>query len=254
MEMSSTANPAPPVHDNSLYRRYVVRPGAARLAPLLHALGFSANGVCWLKLVVGLAGAFLLSSTSAGVGVLGMLLLQANFFLDAADGEVARLRGEGGMLSGEYLDKLFDHLPKTAMYFFWGYGAYRLTGNVIPLFCGAFFAAWNVYPRFCGVETLLERLDKSPEITQKFAFHNALRKSFSISADRGRADFLLTIIVHPAMNLLLVFFLIEIAVPEVHWADSTYQTRYILLLLYTIGGGVNYVRKGVRFFRLLKFS
>lgn len=244
---------APPIHDNSLYRRLIVRPLAKQLAPVLHNLGFTGNGVCWLKLVPGLAGAFLLSSSSPLIGFLGMLLLQINFFLDAADGEVARLRGEANLLSGEYLDKLFDHLPKTAMYFFWGYGAFRLTGNPLALFSGAFFATWNIYPRFCAVETLLERLDKAPTVQENPQFHAAVANSFSISKDRGEVDFFLTILIHPAMNLLTLFFFLEIFYPIINIGDHSYYTRLTLLLIFTAVGIANFIRKGIRFYTVLKF-
>jgi hypothetical protein len=245
---------APPIHDSSLYRRLVVRPAAKRLAPMLRALGFTGNGVCWLKLVFGLAGAALLISGKAPVGLAGMLLLQVNFLLDAADGEVARLDGEASKLSGEYLDKMCDHLPKTAMYFFWGYGTFLLTGSHPALLCGAFFAAWNIYPRFCGVETLLERLDKAVIIDDKEAFARALGSSFVTESRRGRADYLLTMFVHPAMNLLTLFFILETILPAVRFEDYTIYTRYVFLAGYTLAGLVNFVRKGVRFFRLLEFS
>jgi phosphatidylglycerophosphate synthase len=245
---------SPPIFDSSLYRRLVVRPAAKRLAPFLQAMGFTGNGVCWLKLVFGLAGSVLLVSGKGSVGFLGMLLLQMNFLLDAADGEVARLAGEAGKLSGEYLDKLFDHLPKTAMYFCWGYGAFLLTGSHLALFCGAFFAAWNIYPRFCGVETMLERLDKAAIIDDKEAYAKALGSSFVTERRRGRADYLLTMFVHPAMNLLTIFFLLEILIPIIPVQGYVVHTRYIFLLGYTLAGLVNFVRKGWRFFRILDFS
>ena len=254
MSERSSEQKAPPIHDNSLYRRLVVRPLARKLAPSLFKLGLTGNGVCWLKLAPGLAGAFMLASRSPAVCFLGMLLLQINFFLDAADGEVARLRGEAHLLSGEYLDKLFDHLPKTAMYFFWGYGAFRLTGNPVALFCGAFFAAWNIYPRFCGVETLLERLDKAPEVHGNPQFHDAVANSFSIKKGRGEVDLLLTILIHPAMNLLTLFFFLEILYPVIHVGGHSYYTRLVLLSVFTLMGVANFIRKGLRFYRILKFK
>lgn len=254
MEQTPSNQTPPPIHDNSFYRRSVVRPLARRLAPILAKWGFSANGVCWLKFGFGLVGAILLASKYSVIGLMGMALLQMNFLLDAADGEVARLRGGAAVLAGEYLDKLFDHLPKTAMYFFWGYGTFRLTGSHIPLFCGIFFAAWNIYPRFCGVETLLERLDKAPAVYNKPDFHTALKGSFVTEKNRGGVDYYLTILIHPAINLLTIFYLIEIFLPEIRFSDYAFTTRYFLLLMFTLAGMVNFVRKGIRFFRLLHFS
>lgn len=196
----------------------------------------------------------MLASKSAWIGFSGMLFLQVNFLLDAADGEVSRLRGEAGKLSGEFLDKLFDHLPKTAMYFFWGYGTFRLTGSHIPLFCGAFFAAWNIYPRFCGVETLLERLDKAPAVYEKSAFRRALAESFVVNQERGKADFMLTLFVHPAINLLTLFFIVELLISQVTIIETEISTRLVLLLIYTLVGLVNFLRKGTKFFKALDFS
>jgi len=241
-------------YDHSLYKRAAIRPLARAVAPILLSLGFSANGVGWLKLVVGLAGAALLASKNAWVGLAGMVLLQVNFLLDAADGDVARLAGTTGKLSGEFIDKMCDHLPKTAMYFLWGYGTFRLTGSELPLFLGAFFAAWNIYPRFCGVEVLLERLDKAPQVYQKETFQRALAGAFVISPQRGRADYWLTMFVHPAINLITLAFIIEIYIPTFSLGGQSYHTRYALLLAYTLVGVVNFVRKGVRYYRMLDFE
>jgi len=243
-------------YDHSLYKRAVIRPLARAIAPLLDDMGLSANGVGWLKLIVGLAGAALLASKSAWVGLAGMILLQVNFLLDATDGDVARLAGTTGKLSGEFIDKLCDHLPKTAMYFLWGYGTFRLTGSELPLFLGAFFAAWNIYPRFCGVEVMLERLDKAPQVYQKEAFGRALAGAFVTSSERGRADYWLTMFVHPAINLITLAFLIEIFVPKIFLspAGHSFHTRYALLLAYTVVGVINFLRKGVRYYRMLDFG
>jgi hypothetical protein len=244
----------PPITDSSLYRKKLIRPLAKLLAPGLVKMGFSANGVCWLKLIVGLGGALLLVSISPVVCFLGMLLLQINFLLDAVDGEVARIRLNAANLSGEYLDKLCDHLPKTAMYFLWGYGAFRLTHSHIPLLCGAFLSAWNIFPRFCGVETLLERIDKAPQILQNPLFPSALAQSFVTKRERGQADFFLTVLIHPAMNLLTIFFLFEILLPEVKIGSYLINIRQIFLILYSAISLVNFLRKGIRYFKILNFG
>lgn len=243
---------APPIVDSSWYRRVVIRPMAKKMAPVFCKMGFSANGVGWLKLILGLAGAGLMASVSPALCLLGALGMQLNFLLDAADGDVARMRGEANKLSGEYLDKLCDHLPKTAMYFCWGYGAYRLTGADLALFCGFFFAAWNIYPRFCGVETLLERLDKAPKVLDRPEFHKAVAGSFVTGKTRGKADYWLTVIVHPAVNAVTMCFLLETIFPGAE-LFGTVPLRLVLLYGYTAAGVANFVRKGVRFFGMLEF-
>ena len=251
---NSTTSSSPPIYDNSFYRRRIIRPAAKIVGKLLWKLGFSANAVCWVKLVIGLAGAGMLSGKSSFVPLMGCVLLQLSFLLDAADGEVARLRGEAGFLSGEFWDKISDHLPKTAMYFFWGYGGFRLSGSHIPLFCGVFLAAWNIYPRFCAVETLLERLDKVPAVYGKANFTQALKGAFVISEERGRIDYYLTVIIHPSINLVTLCFILENIIRDISLLNMVIPLRMLFLYLFTFIGLVNFFRKTVRFFRLLDFS
>jgi hypothetical protein len=253
MTSNDTRIPAPPIYDNSFYRHRIIRPLAQALSPLFHRIGFSPNGVCWLKLFIGLVGALFLTSVPPEICFIGVILLQIGVLLDAVDGEVARLQGSAGKLAGEYWDKLCDHLPKTAMYFCWGYGAYKLTGWEIPLFCGMILGGWNIYPRFCGVETLLERLDKAPEVQNHPKFPQALAKSFAVNYQRGKIDYWLTVFFHPAINAITICFLIEIIIPSFDISGFEIATRSGLLYIYTAVGLANFVRKGIRFYMILDF-
>jgi len=252
--MNDEIKKPPPIFDNSLYRLRIVRPIAKKIAPILVKFGLSGNGVCWLKLVLGLAGSIMLASIDIAVCLLGIALMQFYFLLDAADGEVARLIGEAGYLSGEYFDKLADHLPKTAMYFFWGIGGWRISDSMLPLYCGAFFALWNIYPRFCAVETLLERLDKAPEILNNNGFQRAIAAAFVTEKNRGKTDYWLTVFVHPALNALTLLFICELIIPFIIIGGNHYHFRVIGIIIFTLAGIWNFLRKGLRYFKLLNFD
>ncbi len=96
------------------YSRFVNRPLGRRLAAAAHVLGLTPNQVTVLS---GL-------STAAGIAALALLppawwtglvvaaLLVLGYALDAADGQLARLRG-GGSSAGEWLDHVVD-AAKTA--------------------------------------------------------------------------------------------------------------------------------------------
>ena len=251
MQMNNVSHP--PIFDNSLYRRLIIRPIAKKMAPKLVKYGLTDNGVCWLKLAIGLLGAFSLISVYPLICLTGMLLLHLHFLLDAADGEVARLRNEASLLSGEYFDKLTDHLPKTAMYFCWGLGGCIVSDSLIPLFCGTFFAAWNIYPRFCMVETLLERLDKAPEVYDVGEFGEAVNASFITEKKRGKADFFLTVFFHPVMNVLTICYFIEAFIPVFQFSGNELSTRFVLISIIALAGLWNFVRKAMRYFEKLNF-
>ncbi|MEZ0164111.1 CDP-alcohol phosphatidyltransferase family protein [Kineococcus sp. LSe6-4] len=96
------------------YSRFVNRPLGRRLAAAAHVAGATPNQV---TVASGL-------STAAGIGALALLppawwtgpvvaaLLVLGYALDAADGQLARLRG-GGSVAGEWLDHVVD-AAKTA--------------------------------------------------------------------------------------------------------------------------------------------
>jgi hypothetical protein len=85
-------------------------------------------------------------------------------------------------------------------------------------------------------------------------FKKAVRNTFSVSQARARIDHFLTIFVYPAVNLITIFYLVELFIPTVTIGITTYPIRLLFLIVFTLVGLANFLRKGVRFFRLLEFS
>ena len=93
----------------SLYSRYVNRPAGRVFAAAAYVIGLTPNGVTALSGLTTAAGYVLVATVRPGFGmaVLVYRLTALGFALDAADGQLARLRG-GGSLSGEWLDHVLD--------------------------------------------------------------------------------------------------------------------------------------------------
>jgi len=110
-----------------LYSRLVNRPAGRVLAALAHNLGLTPNAVTAVSAVftyAAIVGLFVLPPTpaTAAAVTIGLVL---GYALDAADGQLARLRG-GGTLSGEWLDHVVDsgkiaslHLGVVVMMYRW---------------------------------------------------------------------------------------------------------------------------------------
>ena len=99
------------------YTRYVNRPLGRRLAALGYLLGLTPNQVTALSMACSLAGLVLLvlvaPAPALGLAVGGALLL--GYALDSADGQLARLRGEGGP-AGEWVDHVSDQARQGAVH------------------------------------------------------------------------------------------------------------------------------------------
>lgn len=108
------------------YSRFVNRPLGRRFAAAAHVLGMTPNAVTALSAAFSAAGITLIATAQPRwwVGVLVALLLVIGYVLDAADGQLARLRG-GGSLTGEWLDHVVDSAKISALHLAVLIGAYR---------------------------------------------------------------------------------------------------------------------------------
>lgn len=97
------------------YSRWVNRPLGRRLAAVAHKLGATPNQVTAVSATLSLAGIVLLAVAPATwwAGVAVAVLLVLGYAFDAADGQLARLRG-GGSPVGEWLDHVVD-CTKTSL-------------------------------------------------------------------------------------------------------------------------------------------
>ncbi|WP_299038914.1 CDP-alcohol phosphatidyltransferase family protein [uncultured Pseudokineococcus sp.] len=99
------------------YSRYVNRRLGRYLAAAAHQVGATPDAVTavsGLTTFVGIA-VLALGSPSWGLGVAVCLLLVLGYALDAADGQLARLRG-GGSTAGEWLDHMVDSAKISSLH------------------------------------------------------------------------------------------------------------------------------------------
>lgn len=108
------------------YSRFVNRRLGRVLAAGAHVLSLTPNTVTAISAVFTFSGIALLAMAppSWSTGAVVALLLVLGYGLDAADGQLARLRG-GGSIAGEWLDHMFDSLKSTSLHLAVLISAYR---------------------------------------------------------------------------------------------------------------------------------
>lgn len=99
------------------YSRFVNRPLGRRFAALSFLAGLLPNHVTAISAVFSFVGIFLLALVSPvwWLGPVIGLCLVLGYALDAADGQLARLRG-GGSAAGEWLDHMVDSAKIVALH------------------------------------------------------------------------------------------------------------------------------------------
>ena len=99
------------------YSLFVNRPAGRLIAAAAYRLGLTPNQVTYISAAWTFGGIALLglAPPTAGVGLAVALLLMVGYAFDAADGQLARLRG-GGSLVGEWLDHMIDAVKISALH------------------------------------------------------------------------------------------------------------------------------------------
>ncbi len=185
--------------DLCLYRRLVVRPVSIHLTRLFLALGMGADAVSVIKGITACAGAALFGFRPLPAA----LLLQLSFILDACDGEVARFTGSCRRAKGEFIDKLGDVGARSLFHISWGVGACISGAGWPAAAAGAVVAGLWLTARFCAVETLLESFSNHSGSEGSPEEKAALERLFVRHPGSGRVEHLLSLLVHPWVNLAL---------------------------------------------------
>ncbi len=99
------------------YSRLVNRPFGRLLAASAHVIGLTPNQVTCISALVTFSGIALIAlvEATAVISVTAAGLLVIGYALDAADGQLARLRG-GGSVAGEWLDHVVDAIKIAALH------------------------------------------------------------------------------------------------------------------------------------------
>jgi len=108
------------------YSRFVNRPLGRRIAAAAYLLGLTPNTVTAISALFSFSGIAVVALVRPAwwTGVLVAVLLVLGYAFDAADGQLARLRG-GGSSAGEWLDHVVDAGKISALHLAVLIGAYR---------------------------------------------------------------------------------------------------------------------------------
>ncbi len=108
------------------YSRFVNRPLGRRIAAAAYLAGLTPNAVTAISAALSFSGIALIGLVQPHwwTGILVAAALVAGYAFDAADGQLARLRG-GGSHAGEWLDHVVDAAKISALHLAVLIGAYR---------------------------------------------------------------------------------------------------------------------------------
>ena len=120
---------------DSFMDRWVSRHFSRQFTRWLIDTPVTPNQITWMHLVLGVGSAWFFYQGTYAMVVAGAVLLMISAWLDATDGEVARLRFQQSHF-GMTLDIIGDNVVHWAVFLGIGWGVARATGNDIYILCG----------------------------------------------------------------------------------------------------------------------
>ncbi|TNM61085.1 CDP-alcohol phosphatidyltransferase family protein [Streptomyces sp. NP160] len=213
------------------YSRFVNRPLGRRLAALAHVAGLTPNQVTALSAAATASAiaVLVLAPSEWWKGLVVAPLLALGYALDAADGQLARLRG-GGTKAGEWFDHVVDAAKTSCLHLGVAVGAY-LTFDprpeawlLVPLVFAAVASTWfftiilNDHLRRLAGTRDVQATVASGEARQ----HSALRSLASSPVDYGVLCLLFLLVGAPVVfvwgyTLLAAGFVAVTAASMVAW-------------------------------------
>jgi len=114
--------------DPLFFERLINRRFSLPLLPYVLAYGLSPNRISLISFLFGVAGIVLIWPGDYRLQVLGGLLLLFSNFVDAFDGQVARLKNLTSRF-GRYLDSTFDDVKESSVLIFMAHNYFLQTGD-----------------------------------------------------------------------------------------------------------------------------
>ncbi|WP_353648552.1 CDP-alcohol phosphatidyltransferase family protein [Nakamurella sp. A5-74] len=202
------------------YSRFVNRPLGRQFAALAFRAGRTPNQVTVLSGVLSFAGiaTIALVSPSWWSGLLVGVLLVLGYALDAADGQLARLRG-GGSYAGEWLDHMVDAAKIVCLHLAVLIGLYRFTDLA--------GSGWLLVPVGFTVVACVSFFG----MILNDQLRRGLAAATGVTVDRGHTSPLRSLLVIPTDYGLLCVVFLTFGLTDVFFPVYTFLAAYSALYL-----------------------
>lgn len=182
---------------------YVLRPLSIPLAWFFIKIGFKANHVTYLSIIVSLIGGVLLLSGNYFVALTGALLFNLFAVLDCADGNIARATKKFSIY-GEWVDALGGYITYTVVLLFSGLAIGNQSGLIFEFnyfFLASMAVIANLLMRviYQNFKTI-----KTENIKQEFSARRSISQNFGITG--FMMPFLLISVVFQNLEFFILFY------------------------------------------------
>ncbi len=201
---------------DSLWVRFVLRPLSFPVAWVFLRLGFSANHVSYLAVLVSLLAAILMGTGERNVAIVGAFLFNCFALLDCVDGNIARVRKQASPYGG-FMDALGGYMAFACVFPAAGIAAEHAEQIPLPVIGNLNFI---IVGAVAGISNLTMRL-----VYQHFS-NIVGQKTVKPGTFQNNLDANLGI-----TGLLMPAVLVGAILQQLHWVVLLYAAFYVLAFI-----------------------
>ena len=217
-----------------VYPRYVTHKISIRIVKLLLHTSITPNQITLSSIVIGMTSCIMFATAIPVYFLLGALILELYYIIDAVDGQLARYKKLSSMTGG-YFDYVSNYIVYPCVFFCIGLGLIRHSGDVLPIvFAFSASVSVSLISVFseCKYNVFVSAIKKANEVKIKKAVGEG-KSEKKLPFTRYLFSLLHKLCTYPTiMNVITVVAVLNLVFPEMKIATFEFSLPYILVIFY----------------------
>ena len=219
-----------------IYPRYVTHKISIRIVKLFLHSSITPNQITLLSLVVGIISSIMFAVAIPVYFLIGALLLELYYVIDAVDGQLARYKKLSSMTGG-YFDYVSNYIVHPCVFFCIGLGLVRHSGDILPIvFAFSASVSVSLISVFseCKYNVFVSAIKMASSVKVKKITADGNGKSErKLTIPRYLFSALHKICTYPTiMNIIVLVSILNLFFPEMKIATFEFSLPCILVIFY----------------------
>jgi len=219
-----------------VYPRYVTHKISIRIVKLLLHTSITPNQITLSSIVIGMTSCIMFATAIPVYFLLGALILELYYIIDAVDGQLARYKKLSSMTGG-YFDYVSNYIVHPCVFFCIGLGLVRHSGDILPIvFAFSASVSVSLISVFseCKYNVFVSAIKMASSVKVKKITADGNGKSErKLTIPRYLFSALHKICTYPTiMNIIVLVSILNLFFPEMKIATFEFSLPCILVIFY----------------------
>ena len=217
-----------------VYPRYVTHKISIRIVKLLLHTSITPNQITLSSIIIGMTSCIMFATAIPIYFLLGALILELYYIIDAVDGQLARYKKLSSMTGG-YFDYVSNYIVHPCVFFCIGLGLVRHSGDILPIvFAFSVSISISLISIFseCKYNVIVSAIKKASSVKVKKVVGGG-KSDVKLSVTRYLFSLFHKLCTYPTiMNIIVLVAVFNLFIPNFKVAAFEFSLPYVLVVFY----------------------